>query len=80
MITVGASVGVFDRHFLVDQAPNGDNRNDVTMRPGLNVLFKDVLGPQTGVRFDYNYEYNDSNDPDHDYDNHILGLSFITRR
>jgi hypothetical protein len=80
LITVGASIGVYDRYFLVDQAPNGDDRNDVTVKPGVTVLFKNVLGPQTGVRFTYDYEYNDSNDPAHDYQNHIFGLSLIARR
>jgi len=80
LITVGLSVGVYDRYFLVDEAPNGDARNDVTVRPGVSVLFRDVFAPQTGIRFNYDYEYNDSNDPDHDYDNHILGLSLIVRR
>lgn len=80
LMTVGASIGLYDRYFLVDTAPDGDNRNDLTVTPGVTVLFKDVFGPQTGLRFKYDFEYNDSNDPAHDYQNHILGLSVIARR
>lgn len=80
LITFGASVGIYDRYFLVDLASNGDNRNDFMVKPGVHVLFKDVFGDQTGVRLSYDYEYNESNDSDYDYQNHIIGLSVIARR
>lgn len=79
-VTVGASVGVYDRYFFTDEAPDGDNRNDITVVPGLLVQFNDLFGPQTGLRFNYDYEYNDSNDPDHDYQNHIIGVAVTARR
>lgn len=80
LLTVEASIKVDDRYFLVDKAPNGDDRQDVTITPGMSLLLKDVLGVQTGLRFSYQYEYNDSNDPDHDYDNHVLGVAVVARR
>lgn len=80
LVTVGASVGVYDRYFLVDKAPNGDDRNDVVVIPGVSVLFKNVFGPRTGIRLKYDFEYSDSNDPGEDYDNHVIGLSLISRR
>ncbi len=79
-VTVGASIEVTDRYFLVDEAPDGDNREDITITPGVTLLLKDVFGTQTGLRFDYEYEYNDSNDPAHDYENHIVGVAAIVRR
>jgi hypothetical protein len=80
LLTVGISVEVEDRYFLVDVAPSGDHRQDVTIAPGASILFKDVFGPQTGLRFDYEYQFNDSNDPAHDYDNHVLGVALVARR
>ncbi len=80
LVTAGVSVDVKNRYFLVDEAANGDNRQDWTVTPGVSVLLKDVFGVQTGLRFDYEYEYNDSNDPGHDYDNHIFGVSATIRR
>lgn len=80
MLTVEASIKLDDRYFLVDKAPNGDDRQDVTITPGMSVLLNDVFGVQTGVRFSYQYEYNDSNDPDHDYDNHVVGAAVVVRR
>jgi hypothetical protein len=80
LVNVGASVEVSGRHFTVDEAPNGDDRQDWTISPGVSMLLKDVFGPQTGLRFEYEYEYNDSNDPDHDWDNHIVGVTASIRR
>jgi len=80
LLTVGGSLSVDDRYFFDDTAPNGDERQDVTVKPGVTVMFNDIFGVQTGLRFNYTYEYNDSNDPDHDYDNHILGMAITARR
>jgi tetratricopeptide (TPR) repeat protein len=80
LVNVGASVEVAGRRFADDEAPDGDDREDWTITPGVSMLLKDVFGPQTGLRFEYEYEYNESNDPDHDYDNHIVGVTASIRR
>jgi hypothetical protein len=80
LINVGASIEVSGRHFMEDETSDGDEREDWTVSPGVSMLLKDVFGPQTGLRFEYEFEYNDSNDPDHDYNNHIVGVTASIRR
>ncbi len=79
-INVGASLTLGHRRFLVDVAPGGAMRSDITVTPGASVLFKELLGVQTDVRADYRLEWQRSNDPTKEFANHVLTLALILRR
>lgn len=55
-------------------------RRDFLFSPGASLIFTGLLGPQTDLRIDYRYEHNDSNDPAHDWDNHVVTLAAVFRR
>jgi hypothetical protein len=76
---LGLFVDISDRLYTTDIAPNGDKRNDFLVSPGVTVLFSNVFGRQTALRVDYAWRHNESNDPDADYDNHIVKMTVSKR-
>lgn len=76
-LTAAASFRVGERLFA---DIGGGARRDLTLAPGASLIFTNVLGIQTDVRLDYRYEWNDSNDNDHDWQNHTVKLGVVVRR
>ena len=58
----------------------GGARQDVLVSPGASLIFTNLLGVQTDLRFDYQYEWNHSNQPAHNYQNHSLTVAIVARR
>jgi hypothetical protein len=58
----------------------GGAREDLLLSPGAALVFTGALGPQADVKLDYRYEWNDSNDADHDWQNHVLKIGVSVRR
>jgi tetratricopeptide (TPR) repeat protein len=58
----------------------GGSRQDFLVSPGASLIFTNLLGVQTDLRFDYRYEWNDSSDAAHDWQNHSLTVAFVARR
>jgi hypothetical protein len=79
-LTLALSLGLSARHYAVDLAPNGDNRQDYMISPGATVVFNDFFGAQTDLRIGYRFDHNTSNDPSHRYDAHTVMASVVFRR
>jgi hypothetical protein len=79
-LTLALSVALSERHYATDLAPNGDNRQDYKVSPGVTLLFADAFGPQTDFRVAYRFDHNMSNDPSHRYDAHTVMASVVFRR
>jgi hypothetical protein len=55
-------------------------REDLLLSPGASLIFSGLFGVQTDLRLAYRYEWNDSNDNDHDWQNHSLKIGVTARR
>jgi tetratricopeptide (TPR) repeat protein len=56
------------------------SRNDWNVAPGASLIFSNLLGPQADLRFDYKYEWNRSNMPDHTWQNQSITAAIVVRR
>lgn len=73
-VLLGATFNGYYRDY--DQAiqGGGKDRHDFFIAPGAQVVFKDVLGPNTAFRVEYRYEQDFSNDNAEDFVNHVIGI------
>lgn len=55
-------------------------RDDLLLSPGADLVFSGLFGVQTDLRLGYRYEWNDSNDDAHDWQNHSLKIGVTARR
>ena len=55
-------------------------RRDFLLSPGAALVFPSLFGVQTDLRVQYRYEWNDSSDPAHDWQNHVLKVGLTARR
>lgn len=78
-LVAGLFFAVSDRLYTTDETPDGKDRQDLLLSPGVSLLFTDVFGRQGDLRVEYAYEDNDSNDDAHDYRNHTIKLSVAKR-
>lgn len=56
------------------------SREDFLVSPGAALIFTGLFGVQTDLKLDYRYEWNDSNDDDHDWQNHVFKVGVSVRR
>jgi hypothetical protein len=56
------------------------SREDRLVAPGAALVFTNLFSPQTDLRLAYRYEWNDSNDPSHTYQNQVATVSVVVRR
>jgi hypothetical protein len=56
------------------------SREDRLVAPGAALVFTNLLSPQTDLRLAYRYEWNDSSDPNHTYQNQVATVSVVVRR
>lgn len=81
-VTVGGSVAVSRRDYAsafdVVLATNIDRR-DLLVSPAATLVFHQIWGYQTDLRFDYRFERNNSNVAARDWDNHIATATIVSR-
>jgi hypothetical protein len=77
--TLSASVNVKIGDRLYNDIGTG-SRQDWSVAPGASLVFKNLLGPQGDLRFDYKYEWNNSNMPDHTWQNQSATVAIVFRR
>jgi tetratricopeptide (TPR) repeat protein len=58
----------------------GGSRHDWLVSPGASIVFSNVFGPQTDLRFDYKYEWNRSNMDAHTWENQAATVAVVIRR
>ncbi len=56
------------------------SRQDLLLSPGASLTFTGFFGAQTDLRFDYRYEWNQSTQAAHSYDNHVATVAVVVRR
>jgi hypothetical protein len=78
-LTLGAGVDVTQTLYSDLYTPDGDKRDDVLVEPIASAVFNRALGMQTDLAFDYRFQWNDSNDEDREFENHILTARIVTR-
>lgn len=78
-LLAGPTFAIYGRWFEDPVVAGGSNRRDTYLAPGAAVIFRNIGVQNVDVRFDYKYEYQDSNDPTRDFDNHIAAGRFIAR-
>lgn len=79
-LTAGPVVRVGQTFYRTDVvAFGGDKRVDLAVAPGFSVVLNGILGGQRDIRFDYRYEWTNSNDPLHDSQDHVLSAKVVNR-
>ncbi|BCP52726.1 hypothetical protein K32_13430 [Kaistia sp. 32K] len=78
-LTLGGGVDVTQTLYRKLYAPDGDKRDDVMIEPLLSAVFNRALGMQTDLALDYRFQWNQSNDENRDFENHILTARVVTR-
>jgi hypothetical protein len=58
---------------------SGDKRVDSLLVPGAILLFPHLLSPQTDIRLDYRYLWNNSNDATKSFNDHIFTATLVDR-
>jgi hypothetical protein len=79
-LILAANLALSARHYAVDQAPDGDNRQDYRISPGATLLFRNAFGAQSDLRFHYRFDHNMSNDAEHRWDGHTITAAVVFRR
>jgi hypothetical protein len=81
-LTVGGGVSLSHRDYAssFDLATlTTSKRRDVMLAPHAALIFHNVIGYQTDLRFDYRFEHNDSNNALRDFENHIASMMLVSR-
>ena len=78
-LTLGGGVDVTQTLYSNLYAPDGDKRDDVMIEPLLSAVFNRALGMQTDIALDYRYQWNQSNDEQAEFGNHIAMARVVTR-
>jgi hypothetical protein len=76
-LTASVNVKVSDR--LYKDVGSG-SRHDCMVSPGASLILTNLFAPQTDLRFDYRYEWNQSNQVDHTWQNHAATIALVVRR
>jgi hypothetical protein len=79
-LVVGGNVSVGGRFYEAVEVPGStERRKDVTVSPGVELIFPHVLAYQNDVRVGYEYTYNHSNVPIDTYKDHVISVTLATR-
>lgn len=73
-VVLGLRLSGYFRDYDQSVQGGGKQREDVFLSPGVQLVFKEALGPKTAVRLEYRYEKNWSNDNPEDFENHVIGV------
>ena len=79
-LTAGVNLSGNLRRYTQDVVPlTTTHRQDVTFSPGASLVLPHVHDSNVDIRLRYSYVWNNSNDDDHDYRDHIVSLSVSTK-
>ncbi|WEK52494.1 MAG: porin family protein [Candidatus Kaistia colombiensis] len=78
-LTLGGGVDVTQTLYSRLYTPDGGKRDDVLIEPLLSAVFNRAFGMQSDLAFDYRFQWNQSNDEERDFGNHILTARVVTR-
>ena len=76
---LGGGFGAYYRDYNQNVAFESKKREDWYLEPTAHVILPSFIGPKTDLRGDYRYEYNDSNDPSEEFENHVVGARAVRR-
>jgi hypothetical protein len=78
-LVVGANVAVSERDYRNDiVVSSGDKRRDRIVSPGATVTIPNLFAFRKDLRMEYQYIWNDSNDPTKDFVDHVVTLSVVS--
>jgi hypothetical protein len=77
IVNGGLSYG--QRRYRNDMTPDGDKRRDDLLAPGAGLLFPHILSPQTDLRLDYKYLWNNSSDTTKTFNDHMVIPTLVYR-
>jgi hypothetical protein len=78
-LVVGANISVSERDYRNDiVVSSGDKRRDWIVSPGASATFPNLFAYRNGLRLEYKYIRDDSNDPTKDFDDHIVMVSVVS--
>jgi hypothetical protein len=78
-LTLGAGLDVTQTLYRDLYVPGGDKRDDVLIEPIASAVFNRALGMQTDLALDYRFQWNESNDANREFENHIVTARVVTR-
>ena len=78
-IYLGAGFGAHYRDYDQTVAFGLGQREDWLLEPSAHLILPNVIGRNGDLRFDYQFQHNDSNDPTQDFENHQVGVRSIKR-
>jgi hypothetical protein len=79
-VAFGVNVGISQRDYRNDiVVASGDKRSDFIVSPGASLTFPNLFTNQTGLRLDYRFINDSSNDQTKSFTDHIVTASVIWR-
>jgi hypothetical protein len=79
-VAFGVNAAVSQRDYRNDiDIVSGDKRSDLIVSPGASLTFPNLFANQTGLRLDYRYIYDHSNDQTKSFTDHVVTASVIWR-
>lgn len=78
-IVFGLTTTGYYRHYFQNVRNANDKRRDYFLAPGAQLIFKEVFGAKSSLRFEYRYEKNFSNDDFEDFENHVMGVRAVRK-
>ncbi|HEX3536862.1 MAG TPA: hypothetical protein VHU15_08855 [Stellaceae bacterium] len=79
-LVLGASFSVGGRFYQSVEVPGStERRKDVTLSPGVQLIFPHFLAYQNDLRLGYQYSWNHSNVPINSYRDHVINVTVVAR-
>lgn len=79
-VILGGNFSVTGRFYQsVEVAGSHERRKDVTVSPGVQLVFPHILAYQNDIKVGYQYAYNHSNIPINSYRDHVVSVSYQAR-
>jgi hypothetical protein len=79
-LVAGPTFSIYQRFYRDDFIPfTTTKRRDLFIVPGATVMFPNLLGFQKGLRIDYKYIDDNSNDPNHKFHDHAISATVYAR-
>jgi hypothetical protein len=79
-VTAGPTFVVFDRYYRTDLvAATLGKRHDTIYGPGFLIWMPDLFAFQVGLKVEYQYLYDRSNDPTRSFNDHVVTTSVVSR-
>ncbi|MBN9025200.1 MULTISPECIES: porin family protein [Kaistia] len=78
-LTLGGGVDFTQTLYDHLYTPDGEKRDDVLIEPLVSAVFNRAFGMQSDLALDYRFQWNQSNDEERDFGNHIVTARVVTR-